>query len=142
MQDGAEAVLEQILHDAAHILNWKRGVRDTTARGAYHNAEFLAAAEEVGLVWADEAERGARGFDKPTLSDAARKRHLEDLEALGDAIPQILPRLERRTSKEARVPRLTYACQCEPARTFRISRTVGAQGPIICGVCGKPFTEK
>ena len=44
-----EAVVEVLLHEAAHGLNAARGVRDTSRGGRYHNAHFKAAAAEVGL---------------------------------------------------------------------------------------------
>jgi hypothetical protein len=141
---GATAVLETVLHDATHILNWQRGVKDLTTRGAYHTRSFLTTAEEVGLEWEEGAERtGARGYDSFVLSDRARERHAADLAVLTEVIPQVLPHLKLPTpSKTNRVSRLTLRCRCDPSRTFRISRTVAAVGPIICGVCEQPFTEE
>ena len=143
LQEGAEAVLAMVLHDAAHLLNWRRGISDTTMRGVYHNASFLTAAEEVGLEWPDGADRvKGKGYVNPRLSDTARKRHASDLRVLEKAVPQILPHLELPTSSSAgRVDRLTLRCNCSPARSFRISRTVAAQGPIVCGVCSTEFRE-
>ncbi|KUN16525.1 hypothetical protein AQJ23_44845 [Streptomyces antibioticus] len=107
----------------------------------YHNQSFLTAAEEVGLVWPDGAERvKGKGFPNPVLSDAARKRHAPDLLALEEIIPLVLPHLELpSTSRAGRTDRLSMSCSCTPPRKFRIGRTVAAQGPIICGVCGEPF---
>lgn len=143
LQEGAEAVVETVLHDAAHLLNWLRDVKDVTTRGVYHNASFLTAAEEVGLVWPEGAERvSGKGFVNPTLGDAARARHAVDLTELPAAIGSALPHLELpATPRASRTPdRLTLSCKCEAPRKFRISRTVAAQGPILCGVCNKEFT--
>jgi predicted SprT family Zn-dependent metalloprotease len=144
IQAGADAVLETVLHDAAHLLCWCRNIDDTTMHGVYHNQNFLTAAEEVGLVWPEGARRvRGKGYHTPVLTPATKKRHAEDLRALDEAIPLILPHLELPlTSNRGRVDRLTLRCQCEPARSFRISRTVAAAGPITCGVCGEPFTER
>ncbi|WP_405620257.1 hypothetical protein [Streptomyces sp. NBC_00076] len=144
LSDGADAVLTMVLHEAAHVLNWVRDIKDTTMRGAYHNQAFLAAAEEVGLLWHNDAQRTAgRGYEGVALSSEARERHREDLDALGETIPLVLPHLELPTSSSAgRVDRLTLRCSCDPARSFRISQTVAAKGPILCGVCGAPFTEE
>ncbi|WDM16728.1 hypothetical protein J3S85_37825 [Streptomyces lavenduligriseus] len=145
MREGPEAVLEHVLHEAAHVLNWVRDRADTTMRGAYHNQTFLSAAEEVGLAWPEGATRvQGKGYVNPVLSNEARRRHQKDLAALDDAIAAVLPHLVLPASGSHvdRTPaRLTLKCQCEPPRTFRISRTVAAAGPIICGVCKKPFTE-
>ncbi|MEU3986085.1 hypothetical protein AB0F77_39515 [Streptomyces sp. NPDC026672] len=142
LAEGPEAVLTAVLHDAAHVLNWVRDVKDITTRGAYHNASFLTAAEEVGLVWPEEAERvQGLGFVNPVLGEAARTRHREDLRALEAAVPDLLPHLALpASSRENRTPdRLTLECRCDPPRKIRISRTVAAQGPIVCGVCGEEF---
>jgi hypothetical protein len=142
LTQGAETFIVTVLHDAAHILNWRREVKDLTARGSYHNQSFLTTAQEIGLEWEEGAERsGSRGYDSFVLSDAARRRHAPDLEALERAIPLTLPHLALPTTK-SRIDRLTLRCKCTPARSFRISQTVAAAGPIICGVCGKPFTEE
>lgn len=143
LAEGAETFIVTVLHDAAHILNWRRDVKDLTARGSYHNQSFLTTAEEVGLEWEEGAPRSAhRGYDSFVLSDAARRRHAPDLEELGRVIPLTLPHLTLPTSTKSRVDRLTLRCKCQPARSFRISQTVAAAGPIVCGVCGKPFTEE
>jgi hypothetical protein len=144
LRDGPEAVVVSVLHSAAHILNWRRGIQDTTTRGAYHTQAFLTAGEEVGLIWPADAKRSStRGFIDVVLSDAARARHADDISTLEQLIPEALPHLEVSTSKRSSTPgRLTMACQCDPARTFRISKTVEAAGPILCGVCGKPFVIK
>lgn len=145
MREGPEAVLEHVLHEAAHLLNWARDRADTTMRGAYHNQVFLSAAEEIGLEWPEGATRvQGKGYVNPVVSDATRQRYRRDLAALDDAIAAVLPHmvLPASGSHVDRTPaRLTLKCKCEPPRTFRISRTVAAAGPIICGVCKKPFVE-
>ncbi|MEU1254796.1 hypothetical protein ABZ445_16100 [Streptomyces chartreusis] len=144
LQAGADVVLENVLHDAAHILNWLRGVSDTTMNGVYHNQSFLTAAEEVGLIWPEGASRvKGKGFPNPVLSDAARTRHAADIHALEEVIPLTLPHLELpSTTRAGRTDRVSMACKCDPPRKFRIGRTVAAQGPIICGVCNSPFTSE
>jgi len=139
LQEGPEAVLEMVLHDAAHILNWVRNVPDTATRGVYHNGAFLVAAEEVGLEWTDSSDRvPGKGYANPTISAAALERHREDVAALSAAIDVTLPHLEVPTTT-SRTNRLTLRCNCDPPRTFRISRTIAAQGPIVCGICNSPF---
>lgn len=44
------AVLEVMLHEAAHALPTRRGIKDTSAAGTrYHNKRFVALAAELGL---------------------------------------------------------------------------------------------
>lgn len=139
LQEGAEAVLETLLHDAAHLLNWVRGARDTATRGAYHNGVFLGAAEEVGLEWPPDATRGSTGFRDVRLTDDARRRYATDLKELERLIPVLLPYLQPPTSTRSRTDRVSLACGCSPPRKVRVGRTVAAQGPIVCGVCNEEF---
>lgn len=143
LKEGPESVLLFLRHEAAHMLCWRRDVKDTTMNGAYHNQSFLAAAEEVGLVWPEGKERvQGRGYAGVELSDDVLRAHAVDLEALADAIPQSLPHLTLpATSAPRRMSRLTMHCQCEPTpRKIYVSKTIAALGPITCGVCGAEFT--
>ncbi len=141
MREGEEAVVTDVLHQAAHLLCWVRGVTDTTVRGAYHNGSFLAAAEELGLYWpVDRPRIRGRGYATPELSEGARSRHETTLKELTDAIPRVLPHLVAPAPSRTRAPdRLTLACGCPEPRRIKISPTVAAQGPITCGVCGETF---
>jgi hypothetical protein len=142
LRNGPDAVLETVLHEAAHVLCWVRGVQDTSRRGTYHNATFLKAAEETGLRWpaGQQSATSSRGYGAPELTDASRDRYAPELEALAGAIPQALPHLTVPAASRVRTPdRLTLQCQCDDPRKLRVSKTVAARGPIICGVCGKAF---
>ncbi|MET7939649.1 hypothetical protein [Streptomyces sp. NPDC005302] len=144
LQEGPETVVEFVLHEAAHILNWTRNVSDTTMRGVYHNGSFLSAAEEVGLHWPDGAARiKGRGYSEPVMSDAARERYASDVASLTEAIPQVLPHLVVPVvTTGGRPGRLTLQCQCDPPRKVRVGKTVAALGPITCGICKAEFTEE
>lgn len=45
----AEDILETLIHEAAHAMNFARGVHDCS-RSQYHNTRFKEAAEELGLT--------------------------------------------------------------------------------------------
>lgn len=141
LSDGAEATLTGVLHEAAHVLCWIRGVKDTTMRGGYHNARYMFAAGEVGLYWPeDKARDTVRGFASPELTDASRAKYAAHLRALRPAIDQTIPYLTvPEQPRSTRPDRLTVECQCSPPRKLRISQTVLAQGPVVCGVCGQHF---
>lgn len=143
LDEGEAAVLEHVLHEAAHILCWLRGQQDTTTRGTYHNQTFLSTAEEMGLEWPEGAQRMAgRGYANPRLTDAAAGEYAENLKALAKAIPLTLPHLiVPETPKSTKPERLTLQCKCDKPRNIRVSQTVAALGPITCGVCGKAFSE-
>lgn len=144
LKDGARAVVTHVLHEAAHILCWVRKAQDTTMRGVYHNAIFLEAAEEAGLVWPAGAARvQGKGYVSPVLSDASRLVYGGCMAALEKAIPLVLPHLVVPEPPARLKPanRLYLQCSCDEPRRIQISPRVAAKGPVICGVCGEPFTE-
>ena len=50
--------MEVMLHEAAHALAIRRGIKDTSAAGnRYHNKRFVALAAELGLRGPDMPER-------------------------------------------------------------------------------------
>lgn len=142
---GADATLEYVLHEAAHMLCWTREVTETATYGVYHNAVYLEAAGEVGLIWPPTQSRDARkGYASPVLTRASKVRYADDVDALEAAIPLILPHLTVPEAPMRKRPanRLYLQCQCAEPRRIQISPTVAAKGPVICGVCEKPFTEQ
>ena len=55
---GGRAVVEVMLHEAAHALATRRGIKDTSAAGnRYHNKRFAALAAELGLLSPDVPDK-------------------------------------------------------------------------------------
>ncbi|MFD3361612.1 hypothetical protein ACFWW5_00730 [Streptomyces albidoflavus] len=141
LAEGGEATAGHILHEAAHVLCWVRGLKGVTVRGAYHNADFRQAAEEVGLVWPEGWERTARhGFSTTALADGTRHALRDHLNTFDEVIPGVLPHVTITTPPRTREHRVTLSCQCEPVRNLRVTKSVADQGPIRCEVCGNRFT--
>ena len=70
LNDGGHAVLETMLHEAAHALARVRGIKDTCdVKNRYHNKEFLALARELGLERPKVRDK-KRGFSDATLARA------------------------------------------------------------------------
>ncbi|MFE6493407.1 hypothetical protein [Streptomyces sp. NPDC057748] len=140
---GPAAVVDVFYHEAAHILAWRRGIRDTTRRdGSYHNKQYLAVAEEIGLTQppGTPASR-VRGFT-PVLPDDVRNRHTDAMRGLEAILPSELPLLAPPAPSGKSSPdRQMLQCSCEIPRKLRVSPRVAAKGPILCGVCGQPFTS-
>ncbi|MFD7776648.1 hypothetical protein [Streptomyces sp. NPDC059753] len=139
---GPEAVATFLRHEAAHLLCWRRDVKDTTMRGSYHNASYLAVAEEVGLQWPEGMERvKGRGYSVPELTPESAAAYSADMEALGAAIPLVLPHLAvAATASQPRRSRITLECGCRPVpRRIQVAPTVAELGGITCDVCGQPF---
>ncbi len=47
-----------LLHEAAHTIASRRGIKDTSRQGRYHNGRFRMIAEDVGLEGGRDPERG------------------------------------------------------------------------------------
>lgn len=144
LRRGPDAVLELLLHEAAHLLCWTRGIVDTSMRGgAYHNTSFLAAAEEVGLIWPEGQPRSASvGFADAALPADVCATYDAHKTALEETIPLALPHMHVPEAAKGKTPnRRPYQCGCPKPRKIQVSATVAALGPIICGVCETQFTE-
>ncbi|MEU1074306.1 MULTISPECIES: hypothetical protein [unclassified Streptomyces] len=141
LKAGATATLTAVLHEAAHVLCWRRGTQDTTTRGAYHNKAFLDAATEVGLHWPEGRSRVAgRGFADPELAPSTAAQYADVLHRLDEVIPHVLPLLVLPDENPSGVPaRLTVQCKCADPRRFQIYPAALKRGPIVCGVCGEEF---
>lgn len=142
LKQGPEAVLMCLRHEAAHVLSWRRGVKDTTMYGRYHNQNFLIMAEELGLTWPPGTEReSGRGYAAVEMTPETLTRHTSDIAKLSETIPLVLPRLMEPVSSASsrRVSRLTMQCGCKPARKMMMSRTIAELGPVVCGVCKEEF---
>ena len=68
---GGRAVVEVMLHEAAHALATRRGIKDTSAAGnRYHNKRFVALAAELGLRGPDVPDK-ITGWSDCTLTGQA-----------------------------------------------------------------------
>ncbi|MFI0211970.1 hypothetical protein ACH4OV_25280 [Streptomyces diastaticus] len=141
LAEGGEATAGFILHEAAHILCWTRGITEVTVRGVYHNADFLSAAEEVGLTWPEGRERTQRrGFTTTDLSDETRTNLRASVAEVDEAIPRVLSHLTVAAPPRQREGRVSLTCECDPPRTVRIATLQAERGWIKCGACGSRFT--
>ncbi len=111
-------------------------------------------------------EKGAHhGWHVTTLTDTARATHKDVLEALDGAIkgwrqtdrevidaikgedPDMGAELEDEAARreeawrKAKLRRVVVVCACEAPRKLTLSRSVFAQGPIECGLCGTAFYD-
>ncbi|KDQ65748.1 hypothetical protein DT87_00385 [Streptomyces sp. NTK 937] len=88
------------------------------------------------------ARTATRGYATPALTVGARELYADDIVALDTVIPDALPRLPvpEAPAKHRTPARLTLQCQCKPVRKMQMSPTVVDRGPVLCGVCGQPFT--
>ncbi len=154
-----EAVVEVLLHEAAHGLNAARGIRDTSRGGRYHNAHFKAAAAEVGLR---PRRLDPYGWARTVLTPATAEAYAGIIAAIGAEmrLARGLPAARGVGVEGGRIEgvgvggveaggggpgsggqakRLAAECGCHPGRKLRMAPSVLARGPVTCGLCGSDF---
>ena len=147
-----ETVFEVLLHEAAHGLNAARRIQDSSRGGRYHNVRFKATAEDLGLL-VDQAR--PYGWARTSLAPTARSRYDTEIVHLGEAM-----RIARRIEADLRIgesstaqggdsgknggtqprPEPPRPATCGCGRRMRMAPSVLAQGPVLCGVCGREFS--
>ena len=78
-----EAVLEILLHEAAHGLNAARDVKDASRGGRYHNVRFKNTAQELGLV---VEQMRPYGWARTSIGPNVRDRYAAEIDRIGDAM--------------------------------------------------------
>ena len=160
---GGRAVVEVMLHEAAHALAAQRGIKDTSAAGnRYHNKRFVALAAELGLrgpdvpdkvtgwsncslhgqsaydAWADAAA-GIDAARLPFLIDLARPGRPGGGDGAGDGGEDQGDDGPGKPAKRGgRRVAVECACQPEPRRLQLTPKQI-EDGPIVCGLCCAPF---
>lgn len=141
LADGPLGVLETLLHEAAHGLATSREIKDTSREGRYHNVEYKALAEEMGLA----VERdGTRGWSITEALPDTVARYEDTLRDLDAAIRLVRAHESQfKTKKPARKTRVSLVCACGPERG-KLDAAPGtlAKGDILCGVCGESFEPR
>lgn len=152
IRDGGDETLKTLLHEAAHALGFVRKIQDTSKGDPrWHRKEFAQLAREVGLEPPRKSEKPL-GFSNCTLTDATRKKYASVIRQIdGAALPGLGGDDQEGTEEEdpttpetpgsTNGKRVKVTCGCLPdPRAFPVTPKVLAEGPIICGLCGEPFT--
>ncbi len=142
---GAEDILETLLHEAAHGLNFARGIGDCS-KSQYHNEYFKTAAEELGL---DVQRIPNYGWARTSLAPGTALRYQGGVAELR----AVLIHRHRRvvlagttnggtttTPEDEEGPRSRHVkatCAC-PLVIRASKKTLGAT-TIRCESCGEPF---
>ncbi len=148
----AEDVVGTLLHEAAHALNFERGLHDCS-RSQYHNRHFKAAAEEVGLSVEQVAHYGFAktaltpetamryAIETAQLSLVLMHRREEVLSAPGPKRPGVGGTTpsgsdEAEQDKGGRYKKACCACPFN----IRVARATMAATVIRCESCGDAFS--
>lgn len=147
---GAEDVLDTLLHEAAHSVNFEKGIKDCS-KSQYHNARFRMAAESLGLAVRQVPHYG---HSHTTLPEATAKLYESGLAALrevlisrrrpvsistGTADGVNTPTDENEPDGEngSRSRHLKATCACP--YVIRVAKKTLENTVIRCESCGEPF---
>ena len=140
----AEDILETLLHEAAHALNFARGIKDCS-KSQYHNERFKEAAEELGL----EVSRIPNyGWARTSLARETASRYeggVAELRAVlihrhRPIVPSGTTTGDGTMPEDEEGPRsrhLKATCACP--YVIRASKMTLENTTIRCESCGKPF---
>jgi hypothetical protein len=138
---GAEDVVGTLIHEAAHAMNFERGIHDCT-RSQYHNRSFAKAARELGLEVEQVPNYGfavTRLLEETTASYAAEIENLRAVlvhrhRPLTPAGPG--PPAGDDDDKPGSRSRKAI-CPC--GHIIRVSKKTIEATVIRCDTCGEPF---
>ena len=131
----AEELLNTLLHEVAHSLNFSNGIKDTSAN-QYHNAKFKSQAEELGL----KTDKDKKGSTITTgVSELGLKRWKKPLAILTEALA-LTATGEGAQKPKGRNTNLIKAECGDCGNVIRLSRSVLESG-VSCKPCEVEFTE-
>jgi len=140
-----EDVVETLVHEAAHAMNFARGIKDCS-KNQYHNRHFKAGAEELGL---EVKQMEHYGWAHTIMTDATELRYAEVTASLA------LVLVHRRSNLAAEAPPSSdghtanaddmsasrnrkAVCSC--GFIIRMSRKTASKTTVRCDACGGAFT--
>ena len=125
-------VLATLLHEAAHSVAWRRGMKDTSRQGRYHNDRFQTVAEELGLQVRRDSAFGWTRTDLPASTAAAYSGVLGELE-------HHVPRAAAAASgsQPRRYGITTLECQCG----HRLVRDGRSSFLLVARICSGCLTD-
>lgn len=148
LSEGGAAVMNTLLHEAAHALARARDIKDTSNRNRYHNAKFVQLAEELGLEGPVESAGPALGYSDCKITQKTIEVYNYEIEKMDEACKSFVapsPGEEKKPKK----PQAKAFCQCpegdnEINWTKQFENKLQATGlpPILCGICRQAFVPE
>jgi len=146
LSEGGSAVMNTLLHEAAHALARVRGIKDTSNRNRYHNKDFVKLAEELGLEGPGESAGPALGYSDCRITGKTIEVYDYEIKKLDEACKSFVAPLLNDTGKKPKKPQAKARCQCpegdnEINWTRQFENKLQATGlpPILCGICRQAF---
>lgn len=133
-------IVETLLHEAAHAMNFARGVRDCS-KNQYHNKHFKASAEELGLAVASMEHYG---FAHTTMTDATTRRYAESANALERVLVHrraafSTSRLPPSGTDDERSSSRNRKAVCSCGFIIRMSQKTASATTVRCDRCQEEF---
>jgi hypothetical protein len=130
-------VLATLLHEAAHGLAHARGVKDTSRQGRWHNQHFKTIATDLGL---DITKDPRIGWSVTAIQPRTVADYDAVLAELGTAM-SAYRHVDPIGTPATSASRNGVSLECDCPRKIRVSLTVHAEGPILCGLCDRVVTD-
>lgn len=148
LAEGPEAVLQTMLHEAAHALAVIRDIRDTSNKNRYHNKAFVKLAEELGLEGPASSGGPALGYSDCHITQKTTEVYGYEIKELGEACKNfVAPALKEGPAPRQPTPKAF--CQCpegenEISWTKKFNKKLQEHGvpPILCGICRQAFVPE
>lgn len=160
LSKGPEHVLQTVLHEAVHAVNYAKGIKDTASRGQRHNKRFVAMARELGLEWPKgKPPHPTWGFTAVEITDETLADYAETLGMLDrgraawrtlavptangnetgtteDGTPEEGDGKPKRKKSRNTAPKGICACE---GKFIKASRRLLNSGTVMCTDCGEPY---
>lgn len=165
---GPRAVLQTLLHEAAHGVAHVRKIKDTSGDGnRYHNKRFAALARELGLTPPAKPVQ-THGYSWSELTDETVTAYAAVIESIEAARLPYLPYYslpeptgptgtdegdddqgegddegEKAKPKERRAgKRFAVVCACEEPRRIQVTPKIWESGGLSCDTCRQAFVPE
>ena len=145
LADGGREVMNTLIHEAVHELCKARGIKDTSNRGRYHNKEFAAGAQIMGLEPPDVSGGPHFGYSDCKITEETCEKYATMIKRLDRACQMyVAPKLEDKVKVKRQQRRAQCECpegQNEIPWSKKTARKAELSNGIICGACRRPFEE-
>lgn len=148
LAEGDRAVLQTLLHEAAHALARVRTLKDTSNKNRYHNRTFVRLAEELGLKGPESSGGPALGYSDCTLTEETTRRYTCQIEALAVACKSFVAPPLTALEIKIRKPTVKAFCECPDEKYVTWTKKYQTQYedtgllPLLCGICRQAFTPE
>lgn len=150
LADGGTAVMNTLIHEAAHELCHTRDVKDTSNRARYHNKVFMKAAEELGLEGPAVSGGPTLGYSNCVITEVTTRLYQAAIENLGTTCRLYVSALTKEEEKKPRKPVRLAVCECPEDEENSITWSKKYQKrfedtgylPLLCATCHHAFTPE